>query len=90
VPLDKEKGFVKDEDIQSGAKHRLLWTSERGMGPRLWDITAASFSGGSLHRAIDTTETTIMICLFGHPAAESARKWETPEVFSKALAPSSA
>jgi hypothetical protein len=31
-----------------------------------------------------------MIFLFGHPAAESVRKWETPEVFSKALAPSSA
>ena len=30
-----------------------------------------------------------MILLYGHPAAESVRKWETPEVFSKALAPSS-
>ena len=36
------------------------------------------------------TETCIMIILFGHPATESLRKWETPEVFSKALAPSSA
>ena len=42
VPLDKEKGFVKGEDILSGAEHRLLWTSERGLGPRLWDITAES------------------------------------------------
>ena len=41
VPLDKEKGFVKGEDILSGAEHRLLLTSER-VGPRLWDITAES------------------------------------------------
>jgi hypothetical protein len=90
VPLDKEKGFVKDKDILSGAEHRLFWTSER-----VWDRNSGisplhHFSGGSLHRAIDTTETTIMIFLYGHPAAESVRKWETPEVFSKALAPSSA
>jgi hypothetical protein len=31
-----------------------------------------------------------MIFLYGHPAAEFVRKWETPEVFPKALAPSSA
>jgi hypothetical protein len=89
VPLDKEKGVVKGEDILSGAEHRLLWT------PREWDRSSGisplhHFSGGSLHRAIDTTESTIMIFLCGHPAAESVRKWETPEVFSKALAPSSA
>ena len=47
------------------------------------------FSGGSLHQTIDTTDC-IMISLYGHPAAESEGKWETPEVFSKALAPSSA
>jgi hypothetical protein len=41
VPLDKEKGFVKGEDILSGAEHRLLSTSE-SVGPRLWDITAES------------------------------------------------
>jgi hypothetical protein len=88
--LDKEKGVVKGKDILSGAEHRLLWTPER-VGPRLWGYHRfIIFSGGSLHRAIDTTETTIMIFLFGHPAAESVRKWETPEVFSKALAPSSA
>ncbi|MEA2542041.1 MAG: hypothetical protein QOH35_3407, partial [Acidobacteriaceae bacterium] len=39
MPLDKEKGFVKGEDILSGAEHRLLSTSE-SVGPRLWDITA--------------------------------------------------
>jgi hypothetical protein len=90
VPLDKEKGVVKGEDILSGAEHRLFSTSER-----VWDRNSGisplhHFSGGSLHRAIDTTETTVMIFLYGHPAAESVRKWETPEVFSKALAPSSA
>jgi hypothetical protein len=90
VPLDKEKGFVKDEDIQSGAERRFFghqrgaWDREPGVSP------LHHFSGGSLHRAIDSTETAIMIFLFGHPAAESVRKWETPEVFSKALAPSSA
>ena len=41
VPLDKEKGFVKGEDILSGAEHRFLSTSE-SVGPRLWDITAES------------------------------------------------
>jgi hypothetical protein len=41
VPLDKEEGFVKGEDILSGAEHRLLSTSE-SVGPRLWDITAES------------------------------------------------
>jgi hypothetical protein len=40
--IDKEKGFVKGENILSGAEHRLLSTSER-VGPRLWDITAESF-----------------------------------------------
>jgi hypothetical protein len=90
VPLDKEKGVVKGKDILSGAEHRLFSTSER-----VWDGNSGisplhHFSGGTLHRAIDTTETTIMIFLYGHPAAESVRKWETPEVFSKALAPSSA
>jgi hypothetical protein len=90
VPLDKEKGFVKGKDILSGAEHRFFWTSER-----VWDRNSGisplhHFSGGSLHRAIDTTETTIMIFLYGHPAAGSVRKWETPEVFPKALAPSSA
>jgi hypothetical protein len=90
VPLDKEKGVVKGKDILSGAEHRLLWTPER-VGPRLWGYHRfIIFSGGSLHRAIDTTETTIMIFLFGHPAAASVQKWETPAVFSKALAPSSA
>jgi hypothetical protein len=90
VPLDKEKGFVKGKDILSGAEHRLLSTPER-VGPRLWGYhRCIIFSGGSLHRAIDSTETTIMIFLFGHPAAESVRKWETPKVFSKAPAPSSA
>jgi hypothetical protein len=90
VPLDKEKGFVKGEDILSGAEHRFfchpreVWDRDSGISP------LNHFSGGSLHRTIDTTETTIMILLFGHPAAESVRKWETPEVFSKALAPSSA
>jgi hypothetical protein len=63
VPLDKEKGFVKGKEILSGAEHRLLPTSE-SVGPRLWDITAKSLSGGSLHRTIDTTETTIMILLY--------------------------
>ena len=90
MPIDKEKGVVKDEDILSGAEHRLFLPSER-----VWDRNSGisplrHFSGGSLHRAIDTTETTIMIFLYGHPAAESVQKWETPEVFSKALAPSSA
>jgi hypothetical protein len=90
VPLDKEKGVVKGKDILSGAEHRFFSTSER-----VWDRNSGisplhHFLGGSLHRAIDTTETAIMIFLFGHPAAESVRKWETPEVFSKALAPSSA
>ena len=90
MPLDKEKGVVKDEDILSGAEHRLFLPSER-----VWDRNSGisplhHFSGGSLHRAIDTTETTVMIFLYGHPAAESVQKWETPEVFSKALAPSSA
>jgi hypothetical protein len=41
VPLDKEKGVVKGEDILSGAEHRLLLTSE-SVGARLWDITAES------------------------------------------------
>src|ERR1700677_4396912 len=41
VALDKEKGFVKGENILSGAEHRLLLTSE-SVGPRLWDITAES------------------------------------------------
>jgi hypothetical protein len=90
VALDKEKGFVKGKDILSGAEHRFFLPSERE-----WDRDSGisplnQFSGGSLHRTIDTTETTIMILLYGHPAAESVRKWETPEVFSKALAPSSA
>jgi hypothetical protein len=89
VPLDKEKGFVKGENILSGAEHRLLrhqrvWDRDSGISP------LNHFSGGSLHRTIDTSKTTIMILLYGHPAAESVRKWETPEVFSKALAPSSA
>ena len=39
--LDKEKGFVKGEDILSGAEHRLLSTSE-SVGPRHWDITVES------------------------------------------------
>jgi hypothetical protein len=91
VPLDKEKGVVKDEDILSGVERRFFGTSEKGMGPRAWGYhRCIIFSGGSLHRAIDTTETTIMIFLFGHPAAGSVGKWETPQVFSKALAPSSA
>jgi hypothetical protein len=89
VPLDKEKGVVKGEDILSGAEHRLLSTSE-SVGPNSGISPRHHFSGGSLHRAIDSTETTIMIFLCGHPAAESVRKWETSEVFSKALAPSSA
>ncbi len=42
MPLDKEKGFVKGEDILSGAEHRFVWPAER-VGPRLWDITAESF-----------------------------------------------
>jgi hypothetical protein len=89
VPLDKEKGVVKGKDILSGAEHRFfrhqrVWDRNSGISP------LHHFSGGSLHRAIDTTETAIMIFLFGHPAAESVRKWKTPEVFSKALAPSSA
>jgi hypothetical protein len=41
VPLDKEKGVVKGEDILSGAEHRFASTSE-SVGPRLWDITAES------------------------------------------------
>jgi hypothetical protein len=89
VPLDKEKGFVKGEDILSGAEHRFLSTSE-SVGPRPGISPLNHFSGGSLHRTIDTTKTTVMILLYGHPAAESVRKWETREVFSKALAPSSA
>jgi hypothetical protein len=90
VPLDKEKGFVKDEDILSGAEHRFFG-HQRESGTENSGISPLHhFSGGSLHRAIDTTETTIMIFLYGHPAAESVRKWETAEVFSKALAPSSA
>jgi hypothetical protein len=38
VPLDKEKGFVKDEDILSGAEHRfwsfyIFRAREWGGGP---------------------------------------------------------
>jgi hypothetical protein len=29
VPLDKEKGFVKDEDILSGAEHRFFGHQKR-------------------------------------------------------------
>jgi hypothetical protein len=43
VPLDKEKGVVKDEDTLSGAKHRFFGHPMKGLGPRTWDITAASF-----------------------------------------------
>ena len=55
VPLDKEKGFVKGEDILSGAEHRLFSTSER-----VWDRNSGisplnHVSGGSLHQTIDTT-----------------------------------
>jgi hypothetical protein len=90
VPLDKEKGFVKDKDIQSGAEHRLFWTSER-----VWDRNSGisplhHFSGGSLppsHRYDRNYDHDFFIRT---SAAESVRKWETPEVFSKALAPSSA
>jgi hypothetical protein len=82
VPLDKEKGFVKGKDILSGAEHRLLSTSE-SVGPRLWDITAESLLVD--RSTIDTTETTIMILLYGHPAAESVRKWETPRCFPRRL-----
>ena len=45
VPLDKEKGLVKDKNILSGAEHRLLLTLERGLEPKLWDIAAASLTG---------------------------------------------
>jgi hypothetical protein len=89
VPLDKEKGFVKDEDILSGAEHRFFWTSEEAWGLYTGISPLNHFSGGSLHRTIDTTNC-IMISLYGHPAAGSVGKWETPEVFPKALAPSSA
>ena len=90
VPLDKEKGVVKGEDILSGAEHRFFghqreaWDRDSGISP------LNHFAGGSLHQTIDTTGTASMISLYGHPAAESVRKWETPEVFPKALAPSSA
>ena len=56
VPLDKEKGFVKGEDILSGAEHRFacrhqrVWDRDSGISP------LNHFSGGSLHRTIDTTE----------------------------------
>ncbi|MGA9042392.1 MAG: hypothetical protein WB421_17795, partial [Terriglobales bacterium] len=89
VPLDKEKGVVKGKDILSGAEHRFPSTSER-VGPGLWDITALSFFwwiAPPSHR-YDRNYDHDFLC--GHPAAESVRKWETPEVFSKALAPSSA
>jgi hypothetical protein len=90
VALDKGKGFVKGKNILSGAEHRFF-CHPRESGTEDSGITPLNhISGGSLHRTIDTTETTIMILLYGHPAAESVRKWKTPEVFSKALAPSSA
>ena len=54
MPLDKEKGLVKDKNILSGAEHRLLLTSERGLEPKLWDIAAASLTVRSLHPTIDT------------------------------------
>src|SRR3984885_13638797 len=55
------------------------WDRDSGISP------LNHFSGGSLHRTIDTTETTIMILLYGHPAAESVRKWETPRCFPRRL-----
>ena len=42
MPLDKEKGFVKGEDILCGAEHRFVWPSERVWDRDLWDITAES------------------------------------------------
>jgi hypothetical protein len=89
VPIDKEKGFVKGKDILSGAEHRLLSTSE-SVGPRLWDITAESVFWWIAPPNHRYDRNYYHDSLYGHPAAESVRKWETPEVFSKALAPSSA
>ena len=69
MPLDKEKGVVKDEDILSGVERRFFGTSEKGMGPRAWGYhRCIIFSGGLLHRAIDTTETTIMIFFIRTPS----------------------
>jgi hypothetical protein len=91
IPFENQVGVATQVWLGGGgAEHRFFghqreaWDRNSGISP------LHHFSGGSLHRAIDTTETTIMIFLYGHPVAESVRKWETPEVFSKALAPSSA
>jgi hypothetical protein len=89
VPLDKEKGFVKGKVILSGAEHRLLSTLE-SVGPRLWDITAEShfwWIAPPNHRYDQN------YCHDSSIRTSSRRvcaEVETPEVFSKALAPSSA
>jgi hypothetical protein len=40
VAIDKEKGFVKDKNILSGAEHRLLGRPERLGTESSGDITA--------------------------------------------------
>jgi hypothetical protein len=43
VPLDKEKGFVKDKDILSGAEHRFFGHQREAWGPIHREITVESF-----------------------------------------------
>ena len=59
VPLDKEKGFVKDKIILRGAEHRWCWP-ERVVGTgTLGQSPLHHLRAGSLHPTIDTTETVI-------------------------------
>src|ERR1700722_15911030 len=90
VPLDKEKGFVKGENILSGAEHRFF-CHPRESGTETLGISPLNhFSGGSLHRTIDTTKTTVHDSSIRTSSRRVCAEVGNPEVFPKALAPSSA